>query len=90
MPKNVDEIDIEKLFWKSYHAQSLFQNFFFYFIERWIFAQNYKFDNKNDLLCTWRDFKENLSGGCRYDKLEIKACGLGSRIRDMEADLIYW
>ena len=23
-------------------------------------------------------------------KLEIKPCGLGSRIRDMEADLIYW
>ena len=25
-----------------------------------------------------------------YVRLEIKPCGLGSRIRDMEADLIYW
>ena len=25
-----------------------------------------------------------------YKTLEIKACRLGSRIRDMEADLIYW
>ena len=25
-----------------------------------------------------------------YFILEIKPCGLGSRIRDMEADLIYW
>ena len=25
-----------------------------------------------------------------YKKLEIKPCGLGSRIRDMEADFIYW
>ena len=25
-----------------------------------------------------------------YGILEIKPCGLGSRIRDMEADLIYW
>ena len=25
-----------------------------------------------------------------YSELEIKPCGLGSRIRDMEADLIYW
>ena len=25
-----------------------------------------------------------------YKELEIKHCGLGSRIRDMKADLIYW
>ena len=25
-----------------------------------------------------------------YLMLEVKPCGLGSRIRDMEADLIYW
>ena len=31
-----------------------------YFIERRIFAQNYKFSNKNDLLCAWRDFKKNV------------------------------
>ena len=29
-----------------------------YFIERRIFAQNYKFINKNDQLCAWRDFKK--------------------------------
>ena len=26
----------------------------------------------------------------RLKILEIKLCGLGSRVRDMEADLIYW
>ena len=25
-----------------------------------------------------------------YKTLEIKPCGLGSRIQDMDADLIYW
>ena len=30
----------------------------FYFIVKWTLAQNYKFSNKNDLLCTWRDFKK--------------------------------
>ena len=29
-----------------------------YFIERRVFAQNYKFRNKNDLLCAWRNFKK--------------------------------
>ena len=31
-------------------------------------AQSYKFSNKNDLFCAWRDLKKNLFGGCRYDK----------------------
>ena len=25
---------------------------------------------------------------CNFDKLDIKACGLGSRIQDMEADMV--
>jgi hypothetical protein len=36
----------------------LFLNNLIYFIERRIFAQNYKFTNKNYLLCAWRDFKK--------------------------------
>ena len=27
-----------------------------------IFALNYKFSNKNDLVCAWRNFKKNLCG----------------------------
>ena len=30
------------------------------------FLQNYKFSNKNDLDCAWRDFKRNLCRVCRY------------------------
>ena len=30
----------------------------FYFIERWIFAQNHQCSNNNDPLCAWRDFKK--------------------------------
>ena len=36
---------------------------------------------------------DGISGGnyiCTYFELEIKPCGLGSKIWDMEADLIYW
>ena len=35
-------------------------------------AQNYKFSNKNSLLCSWRDFKKNLCGICTYDKRNFK------------------
>ena len=31
-----------------------------------------------------------LQFSCIIIILEIKPCGLGSRIRDMDADLIYW
>ena len=39
--KMVMKSGLEKMFLKSHHAQSPFSEFFFYFIERWIFAQNY-------------------------------------------------
>ena len=35
-------------------------------------------------------FKRNLQKFKVWYVLEIKPCGLGSRIRDMETDLIYW
>ena len=32
----------------------------------------------------------NFAQFSNIKKLEIKPCGLASKIRDMEADLIYW
>ena len=41
---------------KSLHAQNLFFGPLIYFIKGRICASNYKFRNKNDLLCAWKDF----------------------------------
>ena len=41
-------------------GKALFRKYF-YFIEWWIVAQNYKFSNKNDLPCAWRNFKKNFT-----------------------------
>ena len=35
-------------------------------------AQSYKFSNKNDHFCAWRDFKKKFCGACRYDKWKFK------------------
>ena len=49
----------------------------FYFIERGIFASNFKFSNKNDLLCAWRDFNKTFCGISTYHhwmfKLQISS-----------------
>ena len=55
---------LEKISLKFFHAQAIF-DLLIYFIEKRIFAQNQKFSNKNDLLCAWRDFKENNCGVCK-------------------------
>ena len=36
------------------------------------FSQNYKFSNKNDIVCAWRDLKKNLCGVCRYHNGKFK------------------
>ena len=47
--------DLEKLFLNCLHTQNLF-----HLIYGRIFALNYKFSNKNDLVCAWRDYKKIL------------------------------
>ena len=52
--------DCEKWYRKNYFesppcAKTFLENHF-YIMERRTFAQNCKFNNKNDLLCEWRDF----------------------------------
>ena len=46
---------------------------YFYFIERRIFAQNYKFSNESYLLCTWRDFQKILCDVYKYYKWNFKS-----------------
>ena len=36
-----------------------------------ILAKKYKFINKNDLLCAWRELKKTLCGKYTYDSLMI-------------------
>ena len=35
-------------------------------------TQSYKFNNKNDLVCTWRDFNKTSCGISTYHKLGVK------------------
>ena len=37
-------------------------------IERRSFDQKYKFSNKNDMVCAWRNFQKNSCGISAYDK----------------------
>ena len=48
---------VEEIFLKFLYVQAIFKQFF-YLIERKIFVQNYKFSNKNNLPCAWRDFEK--------------------------------
>ena len=41
-----------------------------------------------DAECLWMNVKDTRTLLGNYVKLEIKPCGLGSRIRDMEADMV--
>ena len=43
-----------------------------YFIKGRICASNYKFSNKNDILCAWRDFNETFCGISTYHKWKFK------------------
>ena len=58
--KNVDEKWSRKNYFESPPCAKPFLEIFSYFIERGIFASNCKFNNKNDLLCAWRDFNKTF------------------------------
>ena len=61
---------LEKNILKFLYAQSLFWKIFFTSGE--IFASNCKFGNKNDLLCTWRNFNKTFCGISTYHKWMFK------------------
>ena len=47
---------LEKIFLEIPPCAKPFSDLLIYFIKVRIFALNYKFSNKNDLVCAWRDF----------------------------------
>ena len=50
---------LEKTFFKFLHLKAFFRLIDLFHKYR-IFAENYKFSNKNDLLCAWRDFNKKI------------------------------
>ena len=71
--KNDDEKWSRKIYFEIPPCAKPFLENLFYFIERGIFASNCKFSNKNDLLCTWRDFNEIFCDVFKYHKQNFKA-----------------
>ena len=43
-----------------------------YLIERRSFDQKYKFSNKNDMVCAWKNFQKGSCGISTYDKWNFK------------------
>ena len=67
-PKNDDEKWHRKNYFEIPPCPKPFLENLFYFIEKGIFGSNYKFSNKNDLLCAWRDFNKTFCEISKYHK----------------------
>ena len=57
---------LEKILLKSLHAQSHFLKIFFTSWRGDFLQKKYKFSNKKDPPCAWRDYKKSIHGVCKY------------------------
>ena len=63
---------LEKILLKFLHAESLFLDLLIYLIKGRIFALNYKFSNKNDHVCAWKDFNSTSCILSTYPKEPVR------------------